>query len=102
MRVTVSKAAQQDAALVGSAIAVGILKEQELSVLSDIKTAFTPLQPSGDVETVGKNMRLVRPAVMVGIFEADNLVVRQVAREDMWIGGCDGHVHPAGWIPADG
>ena len=99
MRVLGAEARQHDAMHVRLVVAVGVLQEREVRLLGDIHAAVTELERQRDVQVVGEHGRFVGPAVAVGVFENDQLVVRLVAGIDVRIRRRATDPQPAARIP---
>jgi hypothetical protein len=83
MIVARAETAQQQLALVGPAVAVGIRHQPELRALTHvgrIPLARRDLEPGGNHQAVGEHRGLVGAAVSVRILEDDDLVVGRLAR----------------------
>ena len=72
---SVPKPGEDDAAGVGLAVAVGVLEVQQFGAVGDVDAAVSGLEAGGDEQTVGEDRGLVGPAVVVGVFEDQDLVV---------------------------
>ena len=81
-----AEAMQEDPALVGLAVAVGVLHEHQRRLLRDVHAAVAEREPRRDVEVVGKDRALVGLAVAIGVLEHDQLVVRLLVRQHMRVG----------------
>ena len=99
VRIAVAEATENHAPRVGPAVAIGVLKKQQLGVLAHVDPAVAQFQAGGHVQSLGEHGRFVGPAVMVGIFQDNDLIVGQVTGKDMRIGRCDGDKHPSRRVP---
>ena len=67
---------------VGAIVAVGVLEEHQVGHLRDVDAAVAQLDAGGHVQPVGKDRAAVGLAVVVGVFEDQDLVVGLRARAD--------------------
>ena len=95
MRVLGAEAREDDARLVGLAVAVGVLEVQQLGAVGDVGAAVARLDAGRDQQAVGEDGGLVGPAVAVAVFEDQDLVVGDLARLDLRIDLGAGDPEPA-------
>ena len=89
---------------IGPQIAVGVLKQPEVRRLRDEHAAIEHFQPARQDEAVLKHRALVHAAVVVRVFEHDNLADRRVLTLRVDVGHVAGHLdgpHAAVAVPVD-
>ena len=69
MRVLGAEAGEDDARLVGLAVAVGVAEVEQLGAVGDVRAAVARLDAGRDQQAVGEDGRLVGLAVAVGVLE---------------------------------
>ncbi len=84
-----AESAQDDLALVGTPVAVGVAEEEEFGAVAEVTPAAVGerFDAGGNHQAVGEDSRLVTAAVAIGVFEDENLVVRFLARFDLRVDG---------------
>ena len=69
MRVVAAEAGDDDLALVGLVVAVGVLQEEDVGRVGDPDAAVADGDAAGNVQPLGEDRRLVDTPVAVGVFE---------------------------------
>lgn len=80
-----SKAGEDDATVVGFAIAISVLEENDLGGVCDIGSAIGREDGGGNVEVIGKNGAFVGDAVTIRVFQNEDLVVLLGSGDDVGI-----------------
>ena len=93
-----AEAAEDDAALIGLAVAIGIAEVEELGALRDVDAAVAGRDAGGNEETVGEDGGFVGAAGAGGVFEDDDLVGGGRAGLDLRINFGAGDPEAAGWV----
>ena len=75
------KAVHDQLARVGAIVAVGILQEHQVRHLRQVNASVSQLDADGQMQPVGKRRAAVGLAVVVGVFEDQDLVVGLGARQ---------------------
>jgi len=70
--------------------------------LRNVDTVFGKGKAEWKVEVLGKNGAFVSLAVVIGVFEDQDLVIGPDAREGVWVGGHGGDPESAGGVEVDG
>ena len=70
-------------------------------MVPDVDAAVAQLHRRRNAQPLREDGRTLRDTVEVGILQHDDLVVRDIPREDMRIRRRDGHVRTAGRVPAN-
>ena len=96
-----SESAEQNAPRIGSSIAIRVLQKQQLAMVPDVDAAVAEFHCRRNAQALREDGRTLRDTVGVGILQHDDLVVRDIPREDMRIRRRDGHVRTAGRVPAN-
>ena len=100
VRVGYTEARQHAAFFIGFPIAVGIHEVQNFGRIGHIHAAITWKYPRGRQQSLGKNRRLIRFAIAVGIFQHIEFIVGLFARFDVGVGRAAHHPQPSVGIPA--
>ena len=74
VRVLGAEAAEDDAALVGLAVAVGVAQVEEFGALRDVDPAIAGGEPGGDKQAVGEDRGFIGAARAGGIFKDDDFI----------------------------
>ena len=91
---------ENDGALVGFAIAIGVLKVDELSGFSNVNSPIAKLESHGDEEVFGEAVELVSASVAIGVFANEDVVTRAETGCDVRVGGNTDDPEPAAVVPA--
>ena len=86
--VVVIEATQDNFANIVLVIAVGVLKEHQVSRLGNVDALGSDFKTHGDMQVAGEGGLLVGFAIVIGVFEDDELVA--------WLGVSDAVVRVAG------
>ena len=76
MRVLATKAGEDHAPFVGLVIVVAVLEMQEVWLLADVDAVVAADDGTGEIETLDKDGALVGLAIVIGVFEDHNSVLR--------------------------
>ena len=101
MRVADAEAAEEDAAHVGLAVAIGIAQVDELVEVADVEATVAGLETLHHREAFGEAPRLVGLAVAVRVFEHENVVGAFRAGLRLRIRWRTSHVETALFVPGD-
>ena len=94
VRVFRAEAGEERSFAVGFQIAVLVGEVQQFGAIGDVRPAVARFDAGRNQQAVGEDVRLVGPAVAVGVFEHDDLVVGRLARLDLRIGLARGDPEP--------
>ena len=95
MRVLGAESRQHDPRFVGFAVAVGVPQVNEVGAVGDVRAAIARRDAGGDQQAVGEHRRLVGLAVVIGVFEHEDLVRRGLTRLDLRIDFAGGDPEPS-------
>ena len=87
-------------AVIGLAVAVGVLNETHVRFLAHVHAAIAEFKRQRNVQVIGKHRGLVRATVAVGILQNHQLIVRLIAGVHVRIGRRAAHPHASLAIPA--
>ena len=93
-----AEAAEDDAALVGLAVAVGVAEVEEFGALGDVGAAVAGRDAGGNEQAVGEDRGFVGAAGASGVFEDDDLVGGGLAGLDLRINLGAGDPEAAGRV----
>ncbi len=96
-----AEAVKNDFARVRHVVTIRVLRENDVRLLRDIRPAVAQFEPRRHVQFVRKHRVRVRPPVAVRVLENDQLVVRVLVRQPLWIRRHRGHPKPALRIERD-
>ena len=99
MRVAGSKASQNRATGIRLTIPIRVREVKKVVTLANVSAAITDCETGRHVQAAGENRLFIGTAVAVGVFEDDQLIVRIIGGDDLWV--CQGgeHPQPPCWIP---
>ena len=96
-----SEPAEDHAPHIGLAVAVGVLEEEQLVGRSHVNATIAEFQPERHVELVVEHGRPIGAAVMVGVFQYNDAIVRSFAGTDLGIAGGGGDPESTVAVEAD-
>ena len=85
---------------VGNIVAVGVFEKEDIRGLANVASAVGEFDSGGEVESLREDGRLIGSAIVVGVFENDDLVVGGIARFELGVGPGAGNPEAAFGIPS--
>ena len=98
--VLAAESGEHQLAVIGLAVAIGILDETHVRLLTHVYAAITKLKRQRNVQVIGKHRGLVRAPVAIGILQNHQLIVRLIAGVHVRIGRRAAHPHAPLAVPA--
>ena len=99
--VTGAEAAEDHPPLIGLAVAVGVLEEEQLVGRTHVHAAVAELEPEGHVQLVVEDGGPVGLPVVIGVLEHDDAVPRLFAGADLRVAGGGGDPQATVAVEAD-
>ena len=100
VRILTPEASQDDLAMIGLVVPVGVREEDEVRFLREVDSSLAEDKGERHFQVVCKNGRFVGLSVPVGIFQDDDLVVGFASGIEVWVGGRAGDPESTAGIPA--
>ena len=86
MRVACAKPGEEHFLFIRFAVTVSVANVDEIAPVANIRAAMAEGKTGGHVESIDVGGNLVCPAVALGVFQNEQLVIRLRAWLELWIG----------------